>query len=138
MLGNVSNIKTPKDKKFFLEKIKIFVTLINLSVKQLKLNTSKISQDVDILTNIRLNELEVFTGNNSHELLKKILSDNLYHKFIKCINLNIAYQNKTIKYIEKLDPIQRYRIDQNKKTKTKFKLVDLFCGAGGLSLGFTY
>ncbi len=138
MFGNISNIKTSKDKKIFIEKIKIFVTLINLSVEQLKLNTSKVSQDVDILTNIRLNELEVFDGTNSHKLLKKLLSEDLYHQFIRCINLNIAYQNKTNKYVEKLDPIQRYKINQKQKTKTKFNLVDLFCGAGGLSLGFTY
>ena len=90
MFGNISNIKTTKDKKIFIEKIKIFITLINLSVDQLKLNTSKIGQDVDFLTNIRLNELEVFDGTNCHKFLKNFVRRTIssvyqVHKFEYCL-----------------------------------------------------
>ena len=140
MFGNILNIKTSKEKKFFIEKIKIYTKLINLSVNKYKLNFSnKDITEVSFLTNIKLNELGIFSKEkNDHKRLIDILSKNLYYEFINAINLNILHNTKINKFVRKLDPSQREKSINQNKNKRKLKLVDLFCGAGGLSLGFGY
>ena len=140
MFGNILNIKSTKEKKFFIEKINIYTKLINLSVNKYKLNfPNKDITEVSFLTNIKLNELGIFSKDkNDHERLMDILSKNLYYEFINAINLNILHNTKINKFVQKLDPLQRQKSINQNKTKKKLKLVDLFCGAGGLSLGFGY
>ena len=95
MFKNIDQIKTVKEKKFFVEKTKIFINLVNLSLKKLKIKTRKLNDEINFLTNIRLLELGIFTNEkNSHEALKKLLPLDLYKKFIVSININNLHKDE--------------------------------------------
>ena len=137
MFKKINQIKGTKDKKSFIEKIKIYIRLIETFSEFTHLKFNKSNHKVDSKTIKRLNELQITDKKlNDHKLLTSILKDNLYQKFISAINFNIKYKKEIGNLLDKLDPSKRKIIRNNKDTKKIFRVVDFFCGAGGLSCGF--
>ena len=82
MFKKINQIKGTKDKKSFIEKIKIYIRLIETFSEFTHLKFNKSNHKVDSKTIKRLNELQITDKKlNDHKLLTSILKDNLYLEF---------------------------------------------------------
>ncbi len=132
MFEPINKIKNTKQKKFFIEKVNIYLRFLEELAVLLKL---KFDQDVNLTdkTFDRLKRLKIFNSDviNDNKKLINILKINQYKKLIAGINFNIKNKDEVEKFLIKF--YQPKKI----KNKKKFSIVDFFCGAGGLSYGFS-
>ena len=137
MFKNINTLKS-KDKIFFIEKVNLFIKLMYTFA--LKNNLKLFNQDNEIneQTIIRLKGLEIFKSGTKEEqkLLLTILKNPLYGEFLSAINFNIKYKKEIGKLLDNLDPSKRRALQKKSEKSPKPRIIDFFCGAGGLSLGF--
>jgi DNA (cytosine-5)-methyltransferase 1 len=136
MFKTITQIKTLKEKKFFIEKINVYYKLVlAFSLKNnLELKSLIIEVDEPILN--KLLKLKVIVNRAELSNLEKILKKELFNNFINSISFSLKYKNELGSLLDKIDPEKRLKKQNLKANKSKPKLVDFFCGAGGLSLGF--
>ena len=134
MFELIKNIKGTKKKKFFIEKVNIYIKYLKLISDNLYIKIDKNKTIIDKKTSLRLKELNIFNSCNSRDkkLLREVLDPNLFESFICAVNFNILNKRKIGNYLEKIEPQKR----KKKQYQRKHNVVDFFCGAGGLSYGF--
>ncbi len=134
MFELIKNIKGTKKKKFFIEKVNIYIKYLKLISNNLNIKIDKNKATIDKKTSLRLKELNIFNSCNSRDkkLLREVLDPNLFENFICAVNFNILNKRKIGNYLEKIEPQKR----KKKQYQRKHNVVDFFCGAGGLSYGF--
>jgi DNA (cytosine-5)-methyltransferase 1 len=137
MLQNISTLK-PKNKYFFIEKVNLFVKLVNAFVLKNKLNLSAVENEINEATIARLKQLEIFTSGSIEEqnLLLSTLKKPLFTEFISAVNFNCKYRKEIGNLLDNLDPSKRKVLQKTSENSKKPRTIDFFCGAGGLSLGF--
>ena len=130
---NIKELKNNEDKKFFVEYIKNFIKLIKISSNIVNTYNNNINEDKIIL---ELKSIGIIKEKDELLFLEKILKKELYNEFLESVN--ILVENNNIKDININKFYNSYRkLEQEKiKSENKPKIVDFFCGAGGLSLGF--
>lgn len=138
MFELIDKINNSKEKKFFLEKINIYIKLVELISKFLNLKLFRNNYEFNQKTFLKICELNIYKSNIKYDdkLLIKILKKNLYQQFIAAVNFNVKYKRRIGNLLDKFDHTKRNIININSKRKNKFTLVDFFCGAGGFSYGF--
>ena len=126
-----------KEKKFFIEKIKIYMRHIEV-LSQMHFEPIKLNSEIIPEAKKRLKELEFISNEdpNSLEDLKMILKDELFYNLLNCIKFDIDNKKIIGKSLLKIDPIKREIHKKKFKNKKNLRVADFFCGAGGLSLGF--
>jgi DNA (cytosine-5)-methyltransferase 1 len=139
MFQYINKIENNREKKFFIEKVNLFVKLINVFAQKNNLIDSSINSGISENTITRLKELKIIESNSEDEQKKlfKVLKARIFEQLIKAINYNFKYKNKIGSLLDKLDPSKRKIIQENTNAKKGPLTVDFFCGAGGLSLGFS-
>jgi DNA (cytosine-5)-methyltransferase 1 len=139
MFRNINKIENTREKKFFIEKVNLFIKLINVFAQKNNLVDSSVNSDLsgDIIK--RLKELEIIKSNSEDEQkqLLKVLKEPLYSEFISAVNYNLNHQKLIGDLLNNIDPRKRKIIQEKSKKKTGPRTIDFFCGAGGLSLGFS-
>jgi DNA (cytosine-5)-methyltransferase 1 len=87
----------------------------------------------------RLKELKIIESNSEDEQkqLKNVLKASVYNEFITAINYNLKHQNLIGDLLNNIDPSKRYVIQEISNINIRPRIIDFFCGAGGLSLGFS-
>jgi DNA (cytosine-5)-methyltransferase 1 len=134
---SIENIKTRKEISFFLDKIVLYTKIVKLVAKQHSINIE--IKNYSELSNSSLNELiniGVIIEKNDIVLLEKKIGKALYQDFLICVNFNLKHKEIIGINLDKLNNFERNKL-QKKEVKSKSpRLVDFFCGAGGLSLGF--
>ncbi|QOD62171.1 DNA cytosine methyltransferase [Polaribacter haliotis] len=137
MFKNINEIKTLKEKKFFVEKINLhYKILLAFSQKNnLKFDVQSI-KNIDLNTIKRIIQLNVITNKEDLTKLNKVLKTEDFNNFISSVNFSLINKKEIGNILDNLDPIKRNKKQNLKKNEEKPKLVDFFCGAGGLSLGF--
>ena len=137
MFQNISTLKT-KQKSFFVEKANLFVKLMNTFALKNKLKLSINDYELSDRTIERIKQLEIFVSGSIEEqkLLSAILKKPLYSEFISAINFNIIYKVESGNVLDKIDPSKRKGLQKKNEKSNKPRIIDFFCGAGGLSLGF--
>lgn len=126
------------EKKIQTEKINLFIKLIGSWAARNKIESPFFDLELSENTIVRLIELNVIRNSNRTELedLKKLLKSDLYNQFIGAVNFNIRYKSSIGNLLDKLDPsIRKQSVKRSNADKPR--TVDFFCGAGGLSLGFS-
>lgn len=130
----VNNLINNEDKRFFKEQIEVFTRLIEAYCEK-----NNISNDEDsILTPEVYNELiniGVINSRSDIDELKKLLKKN-YNPFIKAVKFSVNNKNDVYPTIWRLYNSERKIIQEESAKKHELTLIDFFCGAGGLSLGF--
>lgn len=117
------------NKKEFIEVIEYFIDTVNLMYK------NNYDSKIDLLTLITLEEFGIVDGKTTLELLKKELKEEIFEKLISSVN-EIKYKNiSEIKELKKFHYKTREIIANNELKVNKPTMIDLFSGAGGLSLG---
>jgi DNA (cytosine-5)-methyltransferase 1 len=139
MFSQINKIVTASEKKFFIEKIDLFIRLIKAFALKHKLNYNSENFELTNLTINRLKELNIFPSvlNDEKNELLKLLKAELYKEFISSVNFNIKYKNKIGNLLDNLDESKRKVLQEKAKKIKAPRTIDFFCGAGGLSLGFT-
>jgi len=136
MFQSIGTIKNLREKKFFLEKINIYIKLINSYAEKNNITLTK--EKVGSETFLRLEELQIISKDHENDLvqLKKNLKPQLFNDLIDAVNFNNSHRKGLSDTLKKLDPVERMK-NQNFLDLKKPRIIDFFCGAGGLSLGFS-
>ena len=132
--NSVNELTTKEDKRFFVEEIEVFTRLIEVYCEKNNLNNNEDS----ILTPEVYNELMdigVINTRSDIDELKKILKKK-YDLFIKAVKFTVNNKNDVYDTIWKLYNSERKIVQEKSLNKHELSLIDFFCGAGGLSLGF--
>ncbi|CAL2104634.1 DNA cytosine methyltransferase [Tenacibaculum sp. 190130A14a] len=139
MFQYINKIENSREKKFFIEKVSLFIKLINVFAQKSNLSVSSVNSEISGNTIKRLKELKIIASNSEDDqkLLLKVLKAPMYNEFIKAINYNLKHQKLIGDLLDKLDPSKRKIIQEKSNKKNRPLIVDFFCGAGGLSLGFS-
>ncbi len=135
MFELINNIKKNKEKKFFIEKVNIYLKYTNLIAQSLNLKINFINDQLTHKTVLELRNLNIIKSKNNTYIayLNKILKKELYSKFLSSINFNIKNKKKVGNLLDKF--ISKKKIKNS--NKNFYTIADFFCGAGGLSFGFS-
>ena len=131
---SVNELSNKSEKRFFLELIEVFTRLIDVYCEK---NNIKNYEDI-ILDSDDLKELKkigVIKKSSEVSELKKVLKGN-YGPFIKAVKFSKNNNELVHDTIYKLYNSERKRMQEASNKKQDLTLIDFFCGAGGLSLGF--
>ena len=127
----VKEVKS-ENKAFFLEKIDVYCRIVevcceinNITLKSCDLTDDVISEMIDI---------GVIKNKEDVDCLAEVVGEN-FQRFVNCIYFAVNNQDIIGNLLDKLSNKKRCEI-QKKEANKKPTLVDFFCGAGGLSLGF--
>lgn len=126
-----SSIISKADKDFFIEKVNIYCRLVECFAQKesISIKEKEVSEDVIAY----MIEMGVISSANELQNLSKLIGKNQFDQFVKCASFALEHPNVR-KYLLNLNNSERKQL-QNSPT-SKPTIVDLFCGAGGLSLGF--
>lgn len=129
---NISLISDKTEKSFFVEQVGVYIRLVEVFCKRnnVPLEKGQPSEYLDELENIGVVES---IGDIS--LLKEVLG-NQFDKFMDAVATAIKYKNEMNGLLDKLYNSKRKEVQNEAMKKNQYSLVDFFCGAGGLSLGF--
>ena len=136
MFSGVSEITNLKSKKFFIEKIQLYIKIVDQTLLANNFTSPKEKAELTNLTIKRLIELNIINTADEITLLNKVLKVKLFNDFVSAIQASIEHKTLISKSLDKLDPKKRRKLQLSESKKNKPKIVDFFCGAGGLSLGF--
>lgn len=127
----ISHIKTKVDKDFFCEKVEIFIRLVECYALKLGLDISNNSNVETALDTI--SDIGIINDITDLPQVKKLVGKEIYSKLIHCANFVASHLD-----IENhlLNISNKKRKELQSSVSHKPTIVDLFCGAGGLSLGF--
>lgn len=127
----ISSVRTKADKEFFVEKIGLYIRLVECYAlkKGVKLQPTQISDStVDEWIKVGF-----ITESSELKLLSKVIGKEIFGKLTACTNFAISDSNAQ-------NILLNLHNDARRRLQSKFNdkptIVDLFCGAGGLSLGF--
>lgn len=127
----LTSIKSKADKEFYVEKVEIFVRLVECYALKgsIVINPSNITADIIQY----MSELGVISTETEVELLKKTIGISLFSRLVDAISFVLTHKE--------IEPLL-VNINNSKRKELQSRqidkptIVDLFCGAGGLSLGF--
>ncbi len=129
---NVANLNTAQEKKYFLENIDLINRLIEKTKELYSLNTTELKSN-DIYKQLKY--VGIINKEYEINILKKILKKD-YDRLITNFSIYTSNKNFFIETIDKFSNEYRKSI-QAKKTSKSPTIIDLFCGAGGFSYGFS-
>ena len=134
IFNSVANISDKAEKRFFNEKIDLFIKLIEVFCEKNKIQNNE-NENLKIEYVNELINIGVINNSSEVDLLKKTLK-NKYKPFIKAVKFSKNNQKDVHDTIWKLYNSERKKVQDNNSKNNSLTLVDFFCGAGGLSLGF--
>lgn len=129
---SVCRLDNKTEKAFFLEQMQVYRRLIEVFCEKnhIELTAGVSEKYIDELIAIgvidKADELKAL----------KLLSKEQYYKFEEAVNFVICNREKVGSLVDKLYNSKRAEIQKEALKKKTPTLVDFFCGAGGLSLGF--
>lgn len=130
---NVNNLLNNADKSYFKEKIDIYIKIVDAICKR---NNVPLSATHEASYFDKMKEMGVVENIEDLEKLKQVLTKTKFDEYIKAISAELAYPALISPHVRQLNNTYRKAIQEIEKSNEAFTLVDLFCGAGGLSLGF--
>ena len=129
--NNVNNIIDKNEKKFFIEKINI----INVMVKKYALKEKVDFDAIEVDEEVVFKELQKigFVKNKDDLKLAKDILEKEYALLFQSLTL---YKRESWNFLNKFYNSYRAKAQAKNKKANNPKIIDLFCGAGGFSLGF--
>lgn len=128
----ISRITNKTEKNIFKEQISVYTRLVEVFCE--KENIISVTNDnVNVLQ--ELCDIGVINSGDELQELKRSLGTQ-YDSFINAVRTAIKYKNKMNGLLDKLYNSKRSELQKIAMQKNELSLVDFFCGAGGLSLGF--
>ncbi len=129
----VTKLQNSADKSFFKEKIDIYIKIVEAVSKKENLRYTEVDE---LILLDKMKEIGVVCDNSDYTSLKSVLSKEKFADFVQALSVEIYNGDIISPYLVNLNNTRRREIQEVEKKRTAIKLVDFFCGAGGLSLGF--
>ncbi len=123
------------NKEEFVEKILIYIRLVEVGAERKKTNIPKVSLPSDEMVK-ELKDMGIISSEEEMKQLKKIINGN-YDRFMSALSFYLANQELYGGQLDKLNNKKRKELQIREAQSNKPKMVDFFAGAGGLSCGFT-
>lgn len=133
MIFESVNKITSKDE--FLEKIHIYIRLVEVFAERNNYVVSSLSDTTDLI-NKELVNIGVIDTDEEIPLLKSLLKKE-FAIFISCVSFSLNHSAEIGNLLDKVSNKKRKEIQEKEASKKKPVFVDFFAGAGGLSCGFT-
>ena len=134
---SIDNIASRKEISFFIEKIVLYTKIVKLiAVKNSIPIDNKSFTEINKSTTNELISIGVISKSNDTSILQKQLGKDLYNEFIISVNFRLKHKEKIGVSLNKLNNFERNKLQQTASKSKVPRLIDFFCGAGGLSLGF--
>lgn len=130
---NVNNLLNNTDRSYFKEKIDIYIKIVEAICKR---NNVLLPIADEIVCFNKMKEMGIVESVMDLKKLKQVLTKDKFDEFIYTISAEVMYPDMISLYVQQLNNTCRKSIQAVEKGREAFTLVDLFCGAGGLSLGF--
>lgn len=120
------------ERNFFCEQIKVYIRLAEVFCEKKHISWENISAEINLE---EFKNTGVIESEDDIKALKHI-TGNDFKPFCKAVNVAVLYRNETGNFLDKLSNAKRREIQKAALKEQQLTLVDFFCGAGGLSLGF--
>lgn len=127
----ISDVIEKSDKDFLIELVSIYIRLVRVWCE--KNNIEFTFYDVEIIEELK--DIGIIGDPDDLPLLKKLLKDK-YEDFINSVKFTIIHKRDMNGLLDNLYNSIRKKKQELHNKKVNYNLVDFFCGAGGLSLGF--
>ena len=124
-----------KNKDEFIEKILIFIRLVEVVAERKNISMPVISSSSTEMIEEMI-DMGIIESVQDINLLSKIIGSN-YFRFLSSLSFFLSHRNYFDSQLDKLNNKKRRILQEKELTKNKPKMVDFFAGAGGLSCGFT-
>lgn len=132
---NIDQITDKKDKSKLIEKIQLHIRIVQCLSEIHKIVFDKVSSDVKLNTISKIKEIGIISNEDDIIVLQKLINP-LFIDFIKSVNFSLLYPKLIGSHLDKLNNKIRLEYQKKEARTSKPTVVDFFCGAGGLSLGF--
>lgn len=129
------SVKNIASKDEFLEKILIYIRLVEVFAERNKLVIQTNTNIDDSLVKELIN-IGVICNEEEISELKSILKKE-YSRFVNCVGFYLNHQKDFGSLLDKLSNEKRRKLQEKEAKSNKPNFVDFFAGAGGLSCGFT-
>lgn len=129
-----SSIKNTNNKDEILEKILVYIRIVEVIAEKNKASIPSASISETIISELK--DMGVIDTDEDLPILRNIAKD-LYARFINCVSFYITNQKIFGNQLDKLNDKKRKQIQDEFKKKLRPTFADFFAGAGGLSCGFT-
>lgn len=128
----ITQLKNKIARNFFIEQINVYIRLVEVYCEKQGIEYTANNEKYDIEEFIRIG---VVSDEKEIPELKKLLGDK-YKAFVKAVNFASKHEKDMNGLLDKLSNAKRKEIQKKASQEHHLTLVDFFCGAGGLSLGF--
>ena len=128
----ISKLSSKADKSFCFELIDVYCRHVEVYCQANKIKISSVSLSNEIVSELRL--LGIVEQDADIVDLQKELKGG-FSRLINSINIVLAHPTLRTNELKKLYNSERKELQANWQEKP-LRIVDFFCGAGGLSLGF--
>lgn len=128
---SVNEWNDKSEKAFFVEQISVYIRLVEVFCEKNGIPFE--TDDVDIVKELK--DIGVVSDESDIEKLRKEVPE-LYDRFEKAVKFAITHKTEIGDLLDKLYNSKRHELQEKARKKKDLTLVDFFCGAGGLSLGF--
>ncbi len=127
MFQNIRNLQ-PKKKSFFIEKVNLFVKMMNAIALKKKLKITTVNCELTEQTIERLKQLDVFDIGSIEEqkILLSVLKNPLYSEFLSAINFNVKYKKDVGHVLDKLDSSKRKALQKKAEKSNNPRTIDFF------------
>ena len=129
---SVNSLTDKTEIGFFKEQIKVYIRLVQVYCER---NGMPFKSESDDDCFEELKQIGVIENDIDIKALRKMIKDE-FDDFIVAVKLAMANRQELRPILSKLYNSERKALQDLAKSKKKLTLVDFFCGAGGLSLGF--
>lgn len=131
----VSNL-TREEKAFFIEKVGVYSRLLELHAKS-KGASFAMDKTIDKSVLDELMNIGVISTDEEVYALRKVLGEDKYKDFISAVVYFLDNKEEAEPIVFRLRNKSRKVLQEASEQRSAINVADFFCGAGGLSLGFS-
>ena len=129
------NVTQLTNKEEFIEKILIYIRLVEVIAEREGLNIPLVSAPSEKMI-AEMRDMGILDKSEEIKELKKIASV-YYLRFLSALSFYLFHKKLYGKSLDKLNNKKRNLLQKQEMKSNKPRMVDFFAGAGGLSCGFT-
>ncbi len=129
---NVNELSNKTEAAFFIEQLQVYIRLVEVYCEKYGL---KLERDIREIPIDELKSIGLIGEEKELDMLKHV-AGNIYDDFISAVSFASKHKKNMGGCLDKLYNSERKKLQEIAAQKHNLTLVDFFCGAGGLSLGF--
>lgn len=129
---NVNELNNKTETAFFIEQLQVYIRLVEVYCEK---SNQYFDHDVNVIPLNELKSIGLIRDEKDLDGLRKVAGP-IYDDFISAVSFASKHRKDMGGCLDKLYNSERKKLQKAASEKHELTLVDFFCGAGGLSLGF--